>query len=329
VKTSSITDATRPKKFICIIANVPQKRDLKLVFLPRYCVSTSLRAFWHTASAPPCFATKILRFKSRFWGTLAIERAYDFMDKISSYLQRIGYKGHPRPDFDTLHALQRLHLQAVPYENLDIVRGIPISLEVEDIYDKIVNKRRGGYCFELNALFAWLLRSIGFNVTDYMARFLKDEPEIPMRRHRVLKVSCVDGDYLSDVGVGLVVPKKPIPLIIGKVNRQNGEKYIIEKEDFLGNVLYEWRNDIWRKLYAFTEEPQLEKDFIAVSFYCEKHPDSIFNVHDMVHIFTDKGRKSIANREVRLYREEGVEILQPVTEAAYHDLLFMHFGICL
>jgi len=247
--------------------------------------------------------------------------------KISSYLQRIGYHGTPRSDFNTLHALQRLHLLTVPYENLDIVRGIPISLEIEDIYEKIICRHRGGYCFELNALFAWLLKNLGFKVTDYMARFLKDEPEIPMRRHRVLKVSCADGDFVCDVGVGLVVPREPLPLITGKVSRQNDEKYILEKEDFLGNVLYEWRQNTWRKLYAFTEEPQLEKDFIAVSFYCENHPDSIFKAHDMVHIFTDTGRKSVAGREVRLFSENKVEILHPATDAAYHELLNVHFGI--
>jgi len=251
------------------------------------------------------------------------------MDKIKAYLNRIGYRGTPRPDFNTLHHLQRLHLQTIPYENLDIVRGIPISLEIDAIYDKIVTRRRGGYCFELNALFAWLLRSLGFSVTDYFARFLKDEPEIPMRRHRVLKASCADGNFLCDVGVGLAVPREPMPLTTGKVSRQSNEKYILEKDDFLGNVLCEWHNDTWRRLYAFTEEPQIEKDFIAVSYYCENHPDSVFKAQDMVHIFTEKGRKSVAGREVRLFSDSCVEVLQPATEAAYHELLYVHFGIQL
>lgn len=251
------------------------------------------------------------------------------MDKIYAYLQRIGYSGTPKLDFNTLYTLQRLHLQTVPYENLDIMREIPLSLEVDDIFEKIVLRGRGGYCFELNALFAWLLRSLGFKVIDYMARFLKDEPEIPMRRHRVLLVSCAEGNYLCDVGVGVVVPRKPLPMTIGKVSEQNGEKYIIERDDFLGNVLYEWRHDSWRKLYAFTEEPQLEKDFHAISFYCEKHPESFFRTQDMVHIFTDNGRKSVAGKEIRIFDPEGVNILRPATEAAYHELLKLHFGICI
>jgi len=251
------------------------------------------------------------------------------MSRITKYLQRIGYIGTPRADYTTLCDLQRLHLQAVPYENLDIMRGVPLSLEIGDIYEKIVLRGRGGYCFELNALFAWLLKNLGFAVTDYMARFLRDEPEIPMRRHRVLNVACGGKEYLCDVGVGGVIPRMPLPLITGKVSEQNGEKYVLEKEDFLGNVLYEWRHDSWRKLYAFTNEPQLESDFTAISYYCETYPGSFFKTQDMVHIFTKDGRKSVAGREVRLFTADGVKVLAPVTDAAYHELLEMHFGIRL
>ncbi|MCL2404978.1 MAG: arylamine N-acetyltransferase [Defluviitaleaceae bacterium] len=251
------------------------------------------------------------------------------MNRITTYLRRIRYHGTPRADFTTLYDLQRLHLHAVPYENLDIMRGVPLSLTIEDLYDKIVLCRRGGYCFELNALFAWLLRSLGFAVTDCMARFLRDETQIPMRRHRVLMVACAGSEYLCDVGVGGVVPRKPLPLTIGKVSEQNGEKYILEKDDFLGTVLLEWRYDSWRKVYAFTHEPQLEQDFTAISYYCEAHPDSFFKTQDMIHIFTEDGRKSVAGREVRIFNADGVKVHKPVTEAAYHELLKIHFGIVL
>ena len=251
------------------------------------------------------------------------------MERINNYLKRIGFTGTPKLDFETLHALQRLHLQAVPYENLDVMRDIPISLDVDDIYEKIVTRGRGGWCFELNAIFAWLLRGIGFKVTDLMARFLRDETTIPMRRHRVLIVTCAGADYLCDVGVGGVVPREPLPFVSGKVSRQNGEKYILEEEDFLGYVLYEWRHDTWRKIYSFTEEPQLESDFVATSYYCEKYPESFFRTKDMVHIFTEDGRKSVAGREIKLFSPGDVEVLTPATDAEYHKLLEQHFGIRL
>jgi len=249
--------------------------------------------------------------------------------KINAYLQRIGFTATPKLDFDTLHALQRNHLHTIPYENLDILRNTPLSLSIDDIFEKIIVRHRGGYCFELNALFAWLLRNLGFRVTDYMARFLLDEPEIPMRRHHVLDVSIGTERFLCDVGVGLVIPRTPIKIMDGIVSEQNGECYKLEKDNFLGYVLYELKREDWRQLYSFTEEPQLAIDYVMPSFYCEKHPDSIFRPADMVHIFTEDGRKSVYDRELRIFTKTGVEVLNPKTEAEYERLLNFHFGIDL
>ncbi|MCL2421586.1 MAG: arylamine N-acetyltransferase [Defluviitaleaceae bacterium] len=249
--------------------------------------------------------------------------------EIKAYLKRIGFEGVPKNDFATLRQLQIQHLKTVPYENLDIMRNIPLSLEVGDMYEKIVVRNRGGYCFELNGLFAWLLRALDFKVTEYMARFLRDEKEIPMRRHRVLKVACTDGDYLGDVGVGSMVPRIPLPLVLGKVSEQGAERYKLEKEPFLGTVLYEWRRGEWSRLYAFTEEEQLNIDYVMPSFYCEKHPESYFRTMDMVHIFTDDGRKSVAGREFKIFSADGVEVMVPGSEVIYKELLARHFGITI
>lgn len=250
-------------------------------------------------------------------------------EKVQAYLQRIGFTGMPIHNFETLHRLQRLHLQTVPYENLDIMRNIPLSLEPDDLFEKVVIRRRGGYCFELNGLFAWLLRTLGFSVTEYMSRFLRDETTIPMRRHRVLRVSLNETDYILDVGVGSMVPRKPLPLTTGVVSEQGRERYKFEHEPFFGYVLYEWRHEEWSRVYSFTEEEQLNIDYVMPSFYCEKHPDSYFRSMDMVHIFTENGRKTVAGRELRLFSPSGVEIIHPVTEDAYQELLYIHFGIKL
>jgi len=248
-------------------------------------------------------------------------------EKITAYLRRIGFTGEPQLDFDTLHQLQRKHLQSVPYENIDIIRGEPISLEIDKIYNKIVTRNRGGYCFELNALFAWLLRELGFEVKDYFARFLINEPTIPMRRHHVLGVSLGSERYLCDVGVGLVIPRKPIKLADGIVSEQDGETFGLAKEDFLGYVVSDMKDGEWRQMYCFTEEEQIKPDFEVTSYWCEHHPNSIFNKADMVHIFTPTGRKSVAGREVRLFNADGVVVFNPSTDEEYHALLLEHFGI--
>ncbi len=250
-------------------------------------------------------------------------------EKLSLYLERIGFTGTAALNQNTLFRLQSRHLLTVPYENLDIMRGVPLSLDADALFEKIVLRRRGGYCFELNALFSWLLKTVGFTVKNYMARFLRDEPEIPMRRHRVLRVTCGSEDYLCDVGVGGMIPRRPIPLYDGVVSKQHGREYKLELEPFLGYVLYELKEDEWRRLYSFTEEEQLEKDYIAPSFYCEKYPDSYFRQFDMVHIFTEDGRKSVEGRELRIFAPEGVTVYEPATEQAYEELLKIHFGINL
>ncbi len=250
-------------------------------------------------------------------------------EKFSLYLRRIGFTGVCKPDLETLFRLQLCHLMTVPYENLDIIRNIPISLNHGDLFDKIILRRRGGYCFELNAMFAWLLRTAGYRVRDYMARFLRDEEEIPMRRHRVLRVACGSEDYLCDVGVGGQIPLKPIPICCGTLNEQNGVTYKLERIPFLGFVLYEWKKDKWLEFYSFTEEEQIEKDYIAPSFYCERHPDSPFRKQTMAHIFTEAGRKSMAGRELRIFTAKGVTVYEAVTEDAFLEMLEMHFGIVL
>src|SRR4051812_40407997 len=113
--------------------------------------------------------------------------------EVQAYLERIGYNGPLDGSADSLAALQERHLHTVPYENFDILRRLPLSLDTRDLFDKIVVRRRGGYCFELNALFGWLLRELGYPVTDLMARFWRDEPNPPpKRRHHVLKVTAGD-----------------------------------------------------------------------------------------------------------------------------------------
>ena len=249
--------------------------------------------------------------------------------KVQAYLNRIGFKGTPKTDFATLSQLQTRHLKSIPYENLDIMRDIPLSLKIADIYEKIIVRNRGGYCFETNAFFTWLLRELGFDVVEYLARFLRNETGIPMRRHRVLRVTCDDGVFLGDVGAGSAVPLIPIPLILGQTSHQGGETYKLDKEPFFGNVLYRLRSDEWERIYSFTEEEQDDIDFIMPSFYCEKHPDSMFRKGDMVHIFTEDGRKSVAGREVKIFSPGGVEVIVPDSEEHYYELLEHHFGIKL
>ena len=223
------------------------------------------------------------------------------MDVIA-YFHRLGLEMPERivPDSALLRKLHLAHTTTVPYENLDILRNVPISLEEDALFRKIVEEDRGGLCFELNGSFGNLLRHLGYGVTDYAARYLRGEPAPPMRRHRVMRVEAVDGVWLCDVGIGEAAQREPIRLEEGLVQEQFGESYKLEKEDFLGWVLWDLYKGEWRKFYSFTEEPQLMSDFVALNFYCEKHPDSPFNKQEMFAVKTLDGRRTL---DGNLYKE--------------------------
>jgi N-hydroxyarylamine O-acetyltransferase len=248
--------------------------------------------------------------------------------EVRAYLERIGYEGPVDGSAAALAAIQERHLHAVPYENLDILLRRPLSLEINDLYEKIVVRGRGGYCFELNALFGWLLRELGYPVTDYMARFWRDEPNPPpKRRHQVLKVQAGDDFYLCDVGVGGIVPRRPIQMFEGLDHQQGEECYRLERDSYYGWMLCEWKHGQWSRLYSFTEEPQLPKDFIMATYWCENSPDSIFTKEAMVAVRTLEGRNTVAGEEFRIFTSEGVKAFVPQTKEEYSEALRTYFGI--
>ncbi|MEI6579357.1 MAG: arylamine N-acetyltransferase [Eubacteriales bacterium] len=247
---------------------------------------------------------------------------------ISQYLKRIGFDGPIVNDYETLKKLQFCHMTTVPYENLDILAGIPLKLDSESLYEKIVLAGRGGYCFELNGAFGALLRELGFDLTDCMARFLKNETQIPMRRHRVLQVRCADGLFLCDVGVGMINPIYPVRLDADAVQVIGNEQYKITKDDFLGTVLHQCFEGVWDRFFAFTDEPQLDIDFIMPSFYCEKHPDSPFIKADMLAIQTRFGGKhSISGDTLTYWDESGKHKVTIENEEMRKEALEKYFGI--
>lgn len=229
---------------------------------------------------------------------------------VAAYFRRIGMEmpAELRPTSELLKKIHFAHCCTVPYENLDMIRGIPTSLEADALYEKIVVNRQGGICFELNGALALLLRELGYGVTEYASRYLRGEPAPPMRRHRVLKVEAEDGTWLCDVGIGERAQREPIALVEGLVQEQYGETYRLRKDDFLGWVLEDYYKGVWADFYSFTEEPQLVADYVALNFYCEKHPDSPFNKEEMFALKTADGRITLDGHIYKEIRGDRVEV---------------------
>lgn len=123
--------------------------------------------------------------------------------QLSAYLQRIGYRGPLRPDLTSLHALQHAHLQSVPFENLDVQLGRAVCFDSAGIFDKIVQQRRGGWCYEQNGIFGWALQQIGFEVTRLCAGVMRERMgDGQLGNHLCLRVTLEQQPYLVDVGFG-------------------------------------------------------------------------------------------------------------------------------
>ena len=229
--------------------------------------------------------------------------------QIRLIFERIGlsYEPDAARDASLLVKLQHAFLTTVPYENLDILAGIPLSFEPEALYDKIVIRRRGGYCFELNGFLAFVLRDLGYPVKEYMGRFLQGETSIPMRRHRILGVEADGKRYICDVGVGRASFRLPLEMREGSVSEQYGERYRVDKEPFFGWVVSDFHKGEWRRLYSFTEEEQLNIDYVMPSFWCEHAPESPFIAAPKLSIKTDTGRITLDGNTFRIFDGDKVE----------------------
>lgn len=250
------------------------------------------------------------------------------MNKITGFLNRIGLPGDLKiePTEEFLRTVQFAAVTRIAYENVDILEGRPLRLDADSLYDKIVVRGRGGYCFEVNGLLSWFFKECGFGVTDYFARFLRDEPTVPMRRHRVLSVRCADGERFCDIGIGLSAPRWPLLMEEGLEQMQFGETYRFGRDPDLGWVISDLHRGEWRRFISFTTDRVYEIDFVQPSFWCEAHPDSPFNKVPMIAIKTEDGRRTIDDRVYKVFRGDVlVHIEEDISPERYRDLLRNEF----
>jgi N-hydroxyarylamine O-acetyltransferase len=193
---------------------------------------------------------------------------------LEAYFVRIEYSGGRSPTLETLKGLHLAHATHIPFENLDVLLGRPIGLDLESIEAKLVRGRRGGYCFEQNLLFAAVLERLGFGVTLLQARVRLGAQRVLPRTHVLLAVDVAGDRWLADLGFGSFGLVEPLPLETGEF-RQFAWKYRLMCEPDVW-VLQAPVGGIWQDLYTFTQEPQLPVDFEPANHYVSTHPDSRF-----------------------------------------------------
>lgn len=223
---------------------------------------------------------------------------------LLAYLQRIAYSGSLNPTLDTLRALHRAHMLTVPFENLSIHHGERIQLTPEWLFDKIVTRNRGGFCYELNGLFAELLSELGFRVERLSARVARSAGGYgPEFDHMVLLVH-LDEPWLVDVGFGDSY-LEPLHLRLGEEQRDPAGHFRIMKAEG-GLVMQEQVEGKFEDQHFFTLIPRSLSDYEGMCHYHQTSPESSFTQKIVCSKATSGGRLTLSsNRLIRTH--EGVK----------------------
>jgi N-hydroxyarylamine O-acetyltransferase len=244
---------------------------------------------------------------------------------IDAYLDRIDYHGTIEPTERTLRELQLAHLLTVPFENLSIHAGEPIVLDDHSLFDKIVRRRRGGFCYELNGLFAALLRALRFKVEMLSAGVANDEGDFgPDFDHMVLTVTLEDR-WLVDVGFGDSF-RHPLLLDYEGEQSEDNDAYRIAHNSHL--ILSQRRGDgEWKDQYRFTLQPHTYPDYAGMCHYHQTSPQSHFTRARVCTRATPDGRITLS--ELRLITTRNGEREEQLLggDEEYKTALREYFGI--
>ncbi|KUI24932.1 arylamine N-acetyltransferase [Mycobacterium sp. IS-1742] len=255
----------------------------------------------------------------------------EVMTDTAAYLNRIGHRGTADPTLDTLRALIAAHNRSIPFENLDPLMGTPVAdLSADALTDKLVYRRRGGYCYEHNGLMGYVLEALGFGVERIAGRvvWMRDDDALPAQTHQLLAVTVPDADgrFLVDVGFGGQTLSSPIRFETGVEQPTRHEPYRI-RDHGDGYVLESLIRGEWRPLYLFTDQPQPLIDLEVGSWYVSTHPASVFVVGLTAALVTDEARVDMRGRHLTVHRAEGSEQTRFDTAAQVVDALTGRFGI--
>jgi N-hydroxyarylamine O-acetyltransferase len=253
------------------------------------------------------------------------------MFDLDAYLARVGYDGPRASTLAVLHDLTAAHTQSIPFENLDVLLGRPIELEIDAVFDKLVRQRRGGYCFEQNGLFLHALTALGFEARPLSARVRIDRPRdyTPPRTHMFLRVELDGASWLTDVGVGALSLTAPLRFTDGAaVQETPHEPRRLVRE---GDLWFHQARlgDAWTDVYEFTGEDMPPIDREVANWFTSAHPESHFRGRLMVARAAPDGRRiTLLNDELKLRDRDGrVERRVLESRQALLAALAEHFGL--
>lgn len=239
--------------------------------------------------------------------------------RLEKYLARIGYRGPLKADLATLSALHAAHVDAIAFEGLDPLLGRPVHLDLASVQRKLVDGRRGGYCFEQNALLQAALEAAGFAVTSLSGRVRwRFEPDAPLgpRTHMLLKVDLADGPYLADAGFGSCLLDAPLKLQPDIVQPTAMGTFRLTQSDDGLFWLAAKQPAGWRTMYVFDLHPQLPADYALGNWYTSTHPSVPFTSMVVMERLAREARYKLVNRRLVIEARDGEMASERMIETA-------------
>ncbi|HEX2827480.1 MAG TPA: arylamine N-acetyltransferase [Burkholderiales bacterium] len=248
---------------------------------------------------------------------------------LDLYFERIGYGGSAAVNLQTLRDLHLLHLQSIPYENLDVFCHQGVRLDPEALTRKILLRRRGGYCFEQNGLFAAALAALGFRSHANLARVHRNRPQPGGRTHHINLVELDGHTWVCDVGFGGSGFREPLRLEADVEVEQLGETYRLHESAEHGFYLQKRMDGAWQPFYTFKVDPALPIDLAMSNFYTSNSDDHVFRGAILGTRLTPRGRVTLSDHTFKIFDLlEGTITKNVVTDfAAYIDRLREHLGV--
>lgn len=247
---------------------------------------------------------------------------------LAAYLTRIGARRPDAPSAAVLREIHRLHRGAIPFENLDILLGRFPNLDLPSLEAKLVDARRGGYCFEQNTLFAAVLEELGYPVQRLVARVVTESPVVPRPRTHMMLLAEAEGIWwLADVGFGAWGLLEPVPLREGSEERQ-GQATVRLRRDSAGLWTLSCPEcPVGPDLYQFDLTPQVASDYDMANFYTACHAESRFRQVLTVQRATNEARIIVRNRELITSKADGTSREPIADDDALLRLLEEQFGL--
>lgn len=226
---------------------------------------------------------------------------------LSDYYNRIGYNGGASTTLELVRDVMRCHLYTVPFENIDVQLGMGVSLECEDIVDKIIYRGRGGYCYEQNTLFALFLERVGVTYQFLGCRPMF-YPAVRPRTHVAL-LADIDGErWLCDLGFGALGVCEPLNIsCVDTVIYQGSEQFQLCLEEPDMYVLKALNEGEWQRQYGFNLSRFEMIDFVPANYFNATHADSLFVQKLLLLIKTKTGRFVLLDKRLKKVEGEKVE----------------------